>query len=294
MRALVTGWFSFELMGATAGDLLARDVACTWLERAGYEHDVAHGPSFAGGVDWRAVDPNAYTHLVFVCGPLGNGEPVVELFERFRHCRLVGLDVSMLQPLAAWNPFDALFERESDRVCRPDISFASELSPVPVVGVVLVHDQKEYPGALHGVANAAIAQLCESRPLAVVRIDTCFDPPNSTGLRTPAEVEAMIARMDAVVTTRLHGLVLALKHGVPALAIDPIAGGAKLRRQAEAIGWNAFVTADRVSTADLADRLDWCLTAAARVEAAACGARARDVVEALGHEVVGWLSGSVD
>ncbi len=27
MRALVTGWFSFELMSATAGDLISRDLA---------------------------------------------------------------------------------------------------------------------------------------------------------------------------------------------------------------------------------------------------------------------------
>ena len=49
-------------------------------------------------------------------------------------------------------------------------------------------------------------------------------------LRTAEEVESLIARMDVVLTTRLHGLVLALKHGVPVVAIDPIAGGAKLRR----------------------------------------------------------------
>ena len=28
MKTLVAGWFSFELMGASAGDLMARDVAC--------------------------------------------------------------------------------------------------------------------------------------------------------------------------------------------------------------------------------------------------------------------------
>src|SRR5436305_1693050 len=37
VKALVTGWFSFEQMGASAGDLLARDVACKWLRDAGRE-----------------------------------------------------------------------------------------------------------------------------------------------------------------------------------------------------------------------------------------------------------------
>jgi polysaccharide pyruvyl transferase WcaK-like protein len=42
---------------------------------------------------------------------------------------------------------------------------------------------------------------------------------------------------DVVVTTRLHGLVLALKQGVPVLAVDPVAGGARVATQAAAWGW---------------------------------------------------------
>ena len=75
MKTLVAGWFSFEQMGASAGDLLARDVVCQWLREAKVAYDVALAPPFAGGVDWRAVDPASYDNLVFVCGPFGNGEP---------------------------------------------------------------------------------------------------------------------------------------------------------------------------------------------------------------------------
>ena len=69
-----------------------------------------------------------------------------------------------------------------------------------------------------------------------VKIDTRLDT-NQTGLRTPAEVESVIRKMDVVMTTRLHGLVLAIKNGVPVIAIDPVAGGAKIKRQAESIDW---------------------------------------------------------
>jgi polysaccharide pyruvyl transferase WcaK-like protein len=55
-------------------------------------------------------------------------------------------------------------------------------------------------------------------------------------LRTPREVEALIARMDVVITTRLHRTVPALKNGVPAVAINSVSGGAKIKRQAEALG----------------------------------------------------------
>jgi len=35
----------------------------------------------------------------------------------------------------------------------------------------------------------------------------------------------------------LHGLVLALKNGIPVLAVDPVAGGAKVAAQAAAWDW---------------------------------------------------------
>jgi hypothetical protein len=99
MRTLVAGWFSFEQMGATAGDLMARDVACDWLERVGHSYDVALASPFFGGVDWRAVDPKSYSRVVFVCGPFGNGWPITEFLPRFAGCRFVSLNLSMLEPL---------------------------------------------------------------------------------------------------------------------------------------------------------------------------------------------------
>ena len=65
----------------------------------------------------------------------------------------------------------------------------------------------------------------------------------------------MIARVDVVVTTRLHGLVLALKNGVPAVAVDPIRGGAKVCRQAEALGWPHAFAVDAATPAALQEAL---------------------------------------
>ena len=71
MKTLVLGWFSFEFYGATAGDLMAKDVVCEWLEAARHSFDVALEKPFEGGVDWRTVEPEQYTHILFVCGPFG-------------------------------------------------------------------------------------------------------------------------------------------------------------------------------------------------------------------------------
>ena len=272
MKALVAGWFSFQGMGTTAGDLMVRDVACDWLEEAGYEYDVAVVAPFTHerGVDWRGATPSDYDCVLFVCGPIGNGPPVNEFLAHFRDCPKVGLDLTMLHKLADWNPFDLLLERDSDRASNPDLALASRAGRVPVVGVILAHPQKEYKkSGLHAAANAAFHRLTRARDCAVVFIDTCLDPWNQYGLRTPAEIESLIAKMDLVLTTRLHGLVLSLKNHVPAIVIDPVKGGAKLTRQARVLGWPVVFSADAVTDEALIAAFDHCLGESARVEARA-------------------------
>ncbi len=270
MRVLVSGWFSFDGMGATAGDLLARDLVCQWLRQAGIPLDIANASPFCGGVDWKAASPQQYTDVVFVCGPFGNGWPVDEFLERYASCRLHGLNLSMLQELSEWNPFDFLMERDSSSEVRPDLVFLTDQQLVPVVGVVLIQQQKEYSsGALHEKANGALEKLLESREVSRVSIDTRLDL-NATGLRTSAEVESLIAKTDVVVTTRLHGLVLAIKHDIPVLAIDPIAGGAKVHRQAKVIGWPIIITADQITDERLNGAFDYCQGDEAKERAVAC------------------------
>jgi hypothetical protein len=293
-RVLVAGYFSFEDAHATAGDLLVRDQVCAWLERCGRSYDVAHAAPFAGGVDWRMVDPGRYSHVVFACGPFSPDLPSWELLERFPDARTVGLNLSMLAPLQEWNPFDALIERDSSRTSRPDVAFGTTAPRVPVVGICL---REHAPGTR--TADAVIRRLVASAHLAAVPIDTRLDVmhggTNSTGQRTAAEVESLISRMDVVVTTRLHGLVLALKNGVPVVAVDPGNEGFKIRRQAEAVGWPVVFGADEVDDEVLRAALEFCRTDEARTLAAECAARAvsaadqvrRSFVAALGHDRAG-------
>lgn len=275
MRVLVAGWFSFEEMGATAGDLMCRDLLCEWLRSADCDHDVAVAAPFSDGIDWKRAAPEWYSHVVFVCGPFGNGWPVDEFLKRFRNCRLIGLNLTMLDRVSNWNPFDLLLERDSDTTVRPDMTFLTDPNRVPVIGVILAHRQKEYgQRGCHELADAAVKRLLDAREAAIVHIDTRLDM-NSTGLRTPAEVDSLIARMDAVVTTRLHGTALSLKNGVPPLVIDPIAGGAKVSRQAAALGWPVTFVGDALDDEELKHAFDYCLTADARERAEQCALAAR-------------------
>lgn len=114
--------------------------------------------------------------------------------------------------------------------------------------------------------------------VARIPIDTRLDV-NQTGLRTSAEVEALIGKMDALVTTRLHGLVLAIKRGVPPLVIDPIAGGAKVTRQARTLNWPIIFDPETLDEPRLNEALDFCLSGEGRAQAALCRDHAVSLLE---------------
>lgn len=290
MKVLVAGWFSFAEMGASAGDLLVRDLACEWLDEAGREYDVALAAPFDGGVDWRSVEPNEYADVVFVCGPFGDGPPITDFLARFDRHRLVGLNLTMLEPLEIWNPFDLLLERDSSAVARPDLAFAALADRVPVVGLALIDAQPEYgPSDLHEAADEAIRSFLDTREAAVVAIDTRLDVANRGGLRSASEIESLIARMDVIVSTRLHGLVLGLKHGVPVVAVDTVAGGAKVARQARTLGWPVLLHAEDLDAAKLGSALDYCLSDAARAMAARVRAQAEAAAEDVRRRFVGAM-----
>jgi hypothetical protein len=273
-RALVAGHFSYSEGHSTAGDLMARDVVCGWLDEAGFRYDVALAPPFRGGVDWRSVDPAHYSHLVFVCGPFPRAPILEAILARFARCRRIGVNLSMSAPPAEWNPFDVLIERDSGSAVRPDLAFGAHQRRVPLVGVCL---REPAPGTR--TADAAIARLVDSAEMAVVDIDTRLDMrspgPNRAGLRSAAEVEALIAHVDVLVTTRLHGLVLALKNGVPVVALDPGNEGDKILRQAEVAGWPMAFGITRVTDAALRRGYDYCRSEAGRERALECARTAQ-------------------
>jgi hypothetical protein len=290
-KALAAGLFSFPEQGATAGDLIACDVVCEWLREVGLEYDVALAPPFIGGSDWRRVEPGDYSHIIWICGPLGRDtEAFSRLRRRFasqRH-RWIGIDLSMSEPVDAWNPFHTLFERDSNRAERADLVFGAEGAHLPVIGLVQVEpfaplfparDRQED-------ARAAVRRLAYGIPAAVVEIDTRLDVPNAAGLRSSREVETLIGRMDVVVTTRLHGLALALKNGVPAVAVDPVAGGDKITAQARALDWPCAFAVDQASDAALGAALTFALSEEGRAHARVSAERGRSSVAALREEFV--------
>jgi hypothetical protein len=280
LRVLVAGWFSLREGGATAGDVMARDVACAWLAERDIPFDVALEPALGDGVDWFRVAPARYSDLLFVCGPVGPDLQVAELIDRFSGCRRTALNVSLVGG-PDWQPFDVVIERDGAGEGRPDLALDAPAHRVPVVARVEIHRQAEYAGARPEAAHAAFDRLLGRREAAVLLVDTRLDPA-VPGRRTAAEVEALIAAADVVLTTRLHGLVLALRAGLPALAVDPVPGGAKVLAQARALSWPAALSVDLLDDELLERHLEWCMEPAARDAArAAAGHGLAEVRSAL-------------
>lgn len=245
MRVLVTGWPSFVHGEATAGDVLAMEAVRRGLAEAGVECRLAWSPVFRpGGLHLDRADPASYTHLVFACGPL-HGPQIEELHRRYAGCVRIAVGVSVIDPDdPAVAGFDAVLARDTPAAApRHDLAALPATPSVPVVGVVLAPGQREYGGrGLHERVERELADWLGARECARLPLDTRLDPRDWRLFGTAAELESVLRRLDLVVTTRLHGLVLALKNGVPAIAVDPVGGGAKVTAQARAWSWPAVIT----------------------------------------------------
>jgi len=290
-RTLIIGWFSFQWMGATAGDYIAADMARTWLGERRIESDLAvYKPTRSFEVTTDSINPADYDTVIFVCGPIGDGPPLNEFLDRFPHARKFALNVSLLQERSEWNPFVHIVERDSKERTNPDITFAAPDARVPVVGVIYVGHQKEYKKVRHDVVEQCVSGILQKRDIAAFEIDTQLDPENRFGLRTPSQIESMIAKMDAVITTRLHGAAIALRRHVPPVVIDSVTGGTKLLRQMKRIEWPLTFEVGNLDPVKIAEALDFALTPEARKLAAKCAAYARQEVEQVRREFIESLS----
>lgn len=291
MRVLVTGWFGTPGGEVTAGDALAAATVRGWLREAGVPHDVAmaDGLRAEGDLAPERVDPAAYTHVLFVCGPTVS-QRVTRLLEPFAHC--VRLAVGTSQSAGAGGPFDAVLARDGVGPARPDLSLGAPDARIPVVAAVLAHEQPEYgQRGRHAAANALLGQVLVDAGVAPLPVDTRLDPRDDLACTTAHQLQSVFARVDAVVTTRLHGLVLALRAGVPAVALDPVAGGAKVAAQAAALGWPAARVVDQADAAELGGLLAWCLGDGSRALAGAAARRGRVGLEDVRVELLSLLGG---
>ncbi|MBY4401633.1 polysaccharide pyruvyl transferase family protein [Rhodococcus fascians] len=275
-RVLVVGWSSFVHGESTAGDVLAAQAVSNHLCDKHIEHDVAWSPIMFAvypsqerrqgdgrNVCYEDVDPRRYTHVLFVCGPI-HGAPIAQMHRRFDRCRRIAIGVTVIDESAPEVvDFHAVIARDSPSGrTATDLSASVAVPRVPVIGVILASGQNEYGAARQHdtVLETLDGWLTGRSDCVFVEIDTRLDPRHWRSASVPAQTESLIARCDAVVTMRMHGLVLALKNAVPAVAVDPVAGGGKVSRQASAWSWPSLIPSES-TTPDALDRnLRWALS----------------------------------
>ena len=102
---------------------------------------------------------------------------------------------------------------------------------------------------------------------------------NLTSTRSAPQLENLLRRLDVVITTRLHGLVFALKAGIPAVAIDPVAGGGKVTAQARAVGWPLVLSGDGLNPEQIGDAIRQCLSGSMHEHVARANAVAQERID---------------
>ncbi|MEV6905316.1 polysaccharide pyruvyl transferase family protein [Amycolatopsis sp. NPDC051372] len=289
MRVLLTGWASFLHGEATAGYVLGLRAADAALAAAGIDHDVAWSPAFRPGtLHLGAAPPEDYTHVVFACGPV-HGPQLRDLHERYADCRRIAVGVSVPDPAdTAVTGFHRVLPRDDATTAAPDLSLSASTSAVPVLGVVLAPRQPEYGTAgRHDEVHEALAGWLAGLDCARVPLDSRLAHEDWERCATPDQFVTALSRMDAVVTTRLHGLALGLKAGVPVVAVAPLAGGANVTAQGRALGWPVLTAAEAGDRALLDDRLAWCLSEDSRARAKTDAPAPESALAVLVGELVG-------
>lgn len=292
VRIVVAGWPSFIDGEATAGDVLAIAQVADALRGPGRRVEQLFSPVLDGAAESAtSVDPAGCSHLVFACGPV-RGRQVAELHDRFAAARRIAVGVSVPDPAdPAATGFHRILARDTagSSAATPDLCRrAPDPVPVPVAGVVLAPGQPEYGDRRrHERVHAVLEDWLAGLDAARLALDTRIDPRDWRHPATADQFRAVLGRLDIVVTTRLHGLVLGLGAGVPVLAVDPVAGGAKVAAQGRVLGW-PVLDADEVTGLDgqstLARAWRWCTDAAGRARTLVPDADVDPVLDALRAE----------
>lgn len=312
-RRILVAWFgSFDGHG-TIGDLRSLEAVVSHL--VGRGHDVRHATAAelaipgAARVKWDEVAPEHMDLLLFVCGPILKRHPETgALFARFAAGVMAGLGVSILpaDDPNFLNPFRKVFARQGLRERYGDVAIVApkgidletihrgndaERRKECVIGVCLRGNQGEYGAARCKAAE--VATLFEQLSSLVVRHGNGRILEIENQLRRAAipadEIEKRYEQCDLVLTSRFHGAMMAMRAGVPFIAIDQIAGGAKVEPLLRDLGWRSIYRVDAVNAlAIVRDGLDLIVDPRADELARACETAIREAnrtLERLDH----WL-----
>jgi Capsular polysaccharide synthesis protein/Polysaccharide pyruvyl transferase len=269
---VVLCWYGTLQGHGTIGDLYAVQSVAARLQARGisFAHATANASLDISGpwVDPDAVDPADYDTLVFTCGPIIRGHPMVEsLLQRFGGLRKIGVSVSIFPNDHASHaqPFDHLLAREGQAEAFGDVAI---LAPLPsldsrstarsrsmTIGLAMRGPQGEYglERDLSDQAQSLAVAVCDAlggpHRLRIIAIEHHLDRFGEP----PASLESLYDACDLVITSRFHGGILALRNEVPFIAIDQIRGRGKVTALLGPTGW-PFIFGAESANADQVHR----------------------------------------
>ena len=242
------GTLDFKYSYTTIGDIMAvYNVALKLLE-----FRVAFDIAFHGHlldlnnlrVDIRQINPDNYSDLLYVCGPVSH--TAKKLSEFFLKQRRVAIGVSAASIIPT-DIFHKVYLRDSEKEVNFDLALADigfphiKVDPrqrQPGLSLCIVGSQGEY-----GLDNGAslfgkqLTELLSSlRQKNKIFVQTLYNPNSPNPLS--AEIEIQCSRL--LLTNRMHGALLAIYHRLPVLVFDQIRYGAKVTRMMNKINWPVF------------------------------------------------------
>lgn len=239
-RNLLLWYGSFGFKGAaTLGDLLAVDNISEQLTRGGFEHAIVTRHELEIERHFQVADvfslAGPFDTVAFVCGPLSDYANLQDFFAINAIRRSVAVGVSVIprhgDTIALFDhivardglePSNSYFDLAVSTVEPP-----KELVSKPLkIGICLRGQQSEYGRSGQSqaeVADRLLIDLAAGSGAVTHQIDTVIRSDNR-----PEAIAKAFSDADVIFTTRMHGGLLSLAAGRPVIAIDQIAGSAKV------------------------------------------------------------------
>lgn len=249
---ILVWWGSYGYKGGpTVGDLMAVNNLSAKLGQRRVEHAVVSHPELRipGHVpvtDLYAIKPAA--KVVFVCGPITHSQDLQDLLSNQGGAIKIAVGVSILANQARMNSqFHHIVARDGADPSYFDLAISRTIEPTgcdrfETAGVCVRGPQGEYGHNREGMfrrAEAIIQDALRHGSLRPKTIDTVLSAVNS-----PEAIHAGFSSSDIVLTTRMHGALLALAAGKPVIAIDQVPGGAKVSSVVRKTGWPFVLQAE--------------------------------------------------
>jgi len=257
-RALIFGPFGVRDRACTFGDVQAAEVVASWLTEKNIEYDIVNEVSYSEkSIKFKKINPKIYNILFYVCGPFGIGSfGPLDIEKDFKHCKKIAINVSIdRDDINSYQGYiDYIIARDSKTIKNPDLVFNIKNTKVPVIGVFLVHPNGPKELRCHENIQKQLWNFFYKTKYARIDLDTLITTrkhKNKTRVYSSDILNSLICKCDVIISTRLHGIVYALKNKIPVLAIDPIIGGGKVQKQIESIKWPCFLSGENATAENI-------------------------------------------